>query len=120
MMLRQFYVNYIPYYAIRQLVPRSTMMGSLRIARDVIIGNYHTTLHARAGKSIYPSNEYTTAIFHSLENLLRVIVIVVLVVDVLLQVVVGVGLLKVLAEGSVSRVSTRWWLHNQKVSDSSR
>lgn len=55
-----------------------------------------------------------------LENLLRVIVTVVLVVDILLQVVVGVGLLKVLAEGSVSRVSTNWWLHNQKVSDSSR
>lgn len=46
------------------------------------------------------------------ENLLRVIVTVVLVVDVLLQVVVGVGFLKVLAEGSssssVSRVSTNW------------
>lgn len=68
---------------------------------------------------MYPSNEYITAIFHFLENLLRVIVIVVLVVVVLLQVVVGVGLLKVLAEGSVSRVSTSWWLHNQKVSDSS-
>lgn len=55
--------------------------------------------------------------FCPLENLLRVIVTVVLVVDVLLQVVVGVGLLRVLAEGSVSRVSTSWWLHNQKVSD---
>lgn len=38
-------------------------------------------------------------------NLLRVIVTLVIVVDILLQVVVGVGLLKVLAEGSISRVS---------------
>ena len=53
---------------------------------------------------ISPSNEYTTAILP--RNLLRVIVTVVIVVDILLQVVVGVGLLKVLAEGSISRVST--------------
>lgn len=53
-----------------------------------------------------PSNEYATAMFP--RNLLRVIVTLVIVVDVLLQVVVGVGLLKVLAEGSVSRVSTSW------------
>ena len=53
---------------------------------------------------ISPSNEYTTAILP--RNLLRVIVTVVIVVDILLQVVVGVGLLKVLAEGSISRVSS--------------
>jgi len=72
------------------------------VARDVI---RDCATFARAGKLIYPSNEYTIVIF-PLENLLRVIVSVVFVVDILLQVVVGVGLLKVLAEGSVSRVST--------------
>lgn len=78
---------------------------SKMVARDVIGDCYDDYYDARAGKLIYPSNEYTIVIF-PLENLLRVIVTVVLVVDILLQVVVGVGLLKVLAEGSVSRVST--------------
>lgn len=72
------------------------------VARDVI---RDCATIARAGKLFYPSNEYTIVIF-PLENLLRVIISVVFVVDILLQVVVGVGLLKVLAEGSVSRVST--------------
>lgn len=66
---------------------------------------------------IYPSNEYVSQLFLR-RNLLRVIVTLVIVVDILLQVVVGVGLLKVLAEGSISRVSsTMPVLHNQKVSD---
>lgn len=87
-----------------RLLLHNQFVLSKMVARDVI-GDCHDYYDARAGKSIYPSNEYTIVIF-PLENLLRVIVTVVLVVDILLQVVVGVGLLKVLAEGSVSRVST--------------